>query len=457
MTRSRELDALAQFVVDLRIGSLPANVIADLRLRLLDGVGVCVAGSRTGVAGQAERLARGWHGEGSVRVLAMGDGFSALGASFLYGVLMESEDFDDSHLESLVHAGCCAVPVALALSAALDLGGGETLSVLAVGYELAIRFGLCAYPGLIHARGFHSTSIAATCAAAAAAARAYGADRDAVADAIGIAACTTAGSMHPVSVGTPLKAMQPALAVARGVQAAQAAMAGVRVPGDALGGPFGMYRLYSASDGWSLGPLVDGLGERWRLLETDAKLYPLCHLVHGYLEAAYELRAATGRSADDVESIVADVSREQVSVLCEPAAAKAAPASLYEGKFSLPFAVAAAYERGARSAVEFAACLEDAAVARLALRTSYRVIDNPDYPSRMPGSLTLVDREGRASRAAFASLPGRFGRAISPDDIVAKYRANVSPVLGGAECERLRGVIDALPIESVGAIAAPSR
>jgi 2-methylcitrate dehydratase PrpD len=65
------------------------------------------------------------------------------------------------------------------------------------------------------------------------------------------------------------------------------AAAGLTGPTDVFEGPYGYMRLFEGE--WDLGPVLDGLGERWRIAELSHKPYPAGRATHGGIEGVSHL------------------------------------------------------------------------------------------------------------------------------------------------------------------------
>src|SRR3990170_6149296 len=81
------------------------------------------------------------------------------------------------------------------------------------------------------------------------------------------------------------------------------------------------------------------LGRRWEILETGitVKLYPSCAGTHPTLDAVLDLRRRHGITHDEVDRVDVVVDEVTPTILIYDR-----PATGLEGKFSLPFCVAAA-------------------------------------------------------------------------------------------------------------------
>ena len=95
---------------------------------------------------------------------------SAVHAALINATSGHSLDLDDGHRQALGHPGVCVVPAALALGESIGSSGKQILTAIIAGYETFIRIAKSMNPA-IFSRGFHTTGVCGTIAAAAAAAK----------------------------------------------------------------------------------------------------------------------------------------------------------------------------------------------------------------------------------------------------------------------------------------------
>jgi len=191
---------LSECAADLRWSALPPDVREVGLWTIFNTMAAAIGGSshravRAIVAalptahprtGRTERQA----GEGSL----VGTGWLApVGAAALVnGAAAHVEDFDDTHLETVLHPGAPVVAAALAAAELGNASGEDFASGVVAGIEVGCRVALAL--GKSHFdRGWHPTGTAGHLAAAAAAARTLGASPAEALGAFGIAATQAAG------------------------------------------------------------------------------------------------------------------------------------------------------------------------------------------------------------------------------------------------------------------------
>lgn len=454
-------DRLATFVYETKYESLPLSVVEDVQLRLIDGIGLGLLGSsETGsITRSLLPLVRSWHAPGECTAIGIARGLSAPAAAILNATSIHVDDFDDTHTETLIHPTSCIVPAALSLAEKERLNGEELITLLATGYEVAIRVGLGACPGAqMQAQGFHTTALAGAVASAAMTAKASGSTMAAIANALRLSTSLGSGLLESTRDGTLAKVIQPGWAVQAGMWASEAGRSGITGAEEAFEGLFGLFSAHGARPGNAKEALA-GLGDEWESLHTEYKLYPVCHHLQGHIDSALEIREVASISdACQVQAVEADVCPEQIRMVCEPTERRTRPTTAYGAKFSLQYSVATALHYGRLDAAVMRSALRADAVQRLALATSFRPRSSPDFPKRMPGGLRIEMRDGTTYSRTFASPPGVHGRPVMGDEICAKFRNNVDGLIRPGVSERLLDGVLALdkrrPASSVGDLLA---
>jgi 2-methylcitrate dehydratase PrpD len=428
--------ALAAFAHGLTSARIPAAVRDSVALRVLDTLGCALAAADADWADAVLAPVSAWGQGGRSTVAGRVERLAAPMAALANGTLAHGLDFDDTHAPSITHASAVVLPAALALGEERGLPGQEIIAAAVAGYETITRLGMAA-PGAFHARGWHATPACGAFAAALAAGRCLDLAEDALACAVGIAASCASGLLEFLEDGSSVKRMHPGWAAHAGVLAAGLAGGGMTGPRTGLEGRFGFFGA-ALGEVPDLAPLLGTLGRRWETLEIGFKPYPCCHYNHAYVDAARRLRAAHRLDAATIASIECRVPAGEVPIVCEPAAAKAAPRTDYDAKFSLPFSVAAALIEGQVGVSTFSAArLADPALLRLAARVTYSVDPASPFPQTFPGHVIVRLEDGRTFEAREASNRGGPDAPLPVAAIVEKFRDNAARTLPEARVRAL--------------------
>jgi 2-methylcitrate dehydratase PrpD len=222
----------------------------------------------------------------------------ALGAAFINAISANLLDFDDTHLETIIHPAAPVAAPVLALAQARGFSGRDALTAYILGVEVECRIGNAVSPGH-YARGWHITSTCGVFGAAAACAKLLGLSADGIKNAIGIAASQSSGLVE--NLPTAAKNVSVGNAARNGLFSALLAAEGYTASARAIEGSLGWAR--AMGDVPDLERLVGGLGRSWEIAKNTYKPYPAGIVFHSVIDACFKLRARLNQRIDDIASI----------------------------------------------------------------------------------------------------------------------------------------------------------
>ncbi len=436
---------VAQFVASRTYDDIPPAVRERATLVMLDAIGTAFAASRYPFAPVA-LSALSSLGSGDSTVIGMGATLALRDAVVMNGILVHGLDYDDTYLPGSVHLSASCVPVVLGMGAHAKATGQEMVMATLLGLEISARIAAAAKGGFVNA-GFHATGIAGVFGSAVAAGRLMKLDAAQHTLAQGVALSVTSGTLQPLQEGSWTKRLHPGWAGASGITAAAFARAGYVGPSQAYEGRFGLYTCFLGEHAAVAQPglVVEGLGDTWEFTRTSIKLFPACHQLHAFMNAAITLAKEEIFSAQNVVSIRALICDAAVPLVCEPLASKLKPASSYSAQFSLPYSVACALMRGKFGLNEIEApSYTDPELLKLAQKVSYEIDPNPGFPKSRSGEIIVNMKDGRELRCRDNIMPDD---PASAEAIVAKFMHNTDGVLPRAKAEQVRDAV--LGIERV--------
>jgi 2-methylcitrate dehydratase PrpD len=306
-------------------------------------------------------------------------------------------DFDDLHTDTTTHISVVTVPAVLAT-------GGDARAYLA-GAGVTARLG--AMLGWGHyAAGWHATCTAGAPAAAVAAGLALGLDAAGLATAMALAVPAAGGGQE--AFGTHGKSLQVGFAADAGVRAARLARAGAGADPRVLDAWLERVGGKPAA-GFPAAPAVPG--------GLAVKLFPCCYAMQRPIAALREVR---DRVRGEIAAVTVSTPAGTVHPLIHDL-----PATGLEGKFSLPYAVAAAMLDDCPGFDSFT----DDAVQRPAAQTLVDRVRADLLPgetrSLLDGRIRLrIDlADGGEVHTELALPPGAPGRPPSEADLRAKAAA----------------------------------
>lgn len=398
--------------------ALPQAARADTLRLLADTLAIAAAG--VGAPGEPEILAtaRRFGSADEARLIGSQERLPASSAAFVNGYRIHCLEWDAVHEPAVVHA---LSVVTAALSAAIDRRGGcppdEALTALAVGVDIASGLGLSAQGAM----RFFRPATAGVIGAAVAVARLDGAP---IADALGLAYSSAAGTMQAHVEGSPTLPFQIANAARAAIVASDLAGAGFSAPKDALQGPFGYYNLFESGD---LARYTSGLGSVWRISEVSTKPYPSGRASHAALGTLADL----GLAPRDIEAI---------ELACPPLIRRLvgrpynAAMTASWARLCLPFLVALILTEGRIDPRRFTAgFIADRGLAEIAARVTLVDDGNPDQNALFPQRLSLTRTGGQREVHDIAHALGSPQSPLTAEGTEAKL--SLAHELAPADCD----------------------
>lgn len=429
-------EGIARFVAETAYEDLPEAAVEQARNSLLDTLGCALAGART-AASRAALAVVAAEGAAEQATVLTAPGKAALSqAAFVNAILASVLDLDDGNLWSFAHAGAVVVPSALAAAEARGRSGRDLLTAIVIGYEVTTYAG--AMLNAHHDERFYGTGAGGASGAAATVGRLLGLDAAKTAHALGIARAHMPVSpileYHVLGPHTKETIGWGALTGAMGALLAEQGFTG---PAHDLSEP-----LHASATRFEL---MEGFGERFRIIETYRKFYPACLWTHAAVEAALGLRAEHGLKPDEIAELTVATHRYAATLT------STAPTSIEAAQYCLPFVLGAALldgELGPDQMIE--SRLDDPRIRALAERVRLEVDPRLDamFPGHRAARTTIRTVDGRVLERVILVVRGTAERSMTPADVDEKFLRLAGPVVGADRAERIRGLIRRIECET---------
>jgi 2-methylcitrate dehydratase PrpD len=424
------VDRLAQFAAGTRLADIPQPVLARAKAIIADIFAVIAAGMQAAelkalCASHLPRVAAG-----SCAVIGAGRRTNRLDAALLNGTAGVWQDFDEGNLFMRGHPGIQLIPAAIACAEERASTGAELLAAVAIAYEACGRVSSASQmKQIIHPHGTFGTI-----GAAIAAARLTGFGAPGMRGLINLAASIPmANNRHAMLHGGTIRNWGAGYSGYMGQMAVSLAEAGFTAAPDAVN------TVYASVLGDAFDPLkmVEGLGNRWLLLDGYIKLYPTGRYSHAAMDALLDLLARQPGGRLDPQAVARiEVKTFRLGAMLDVKMVK----NVFNTRFSIPFALATIIYHG-RCGPD---CFAEAAVANpviqsLAQRTD--VVEDPGLEARYPreqiAELAIHLAGGQVLRGRCEVMRGEPGNPHDPRDLERKFHELTGPVLGRPSSERL--------------------
>lgn len=438
---------IAESIVATRYEDLSSATVVATKRSILDALGVMMAATTLGAGCEAFADLAEAGGPGPCTLIGRGKSASGPLAALANGALAHAIDFEDGHDGAPVHPNAVPIPAALAWA---EMQGGvdgeEFVTALAIGCDLACRMGLAIVEDPAR-RGWYPPPMLGAYGAVAACAKLARLDAGQIVDAFSLLLCSSVCSGEiKYSPASDMRAVRDAFPAQAAVQAVQLARSGVRGFDAPLEGKAGFFALYAGGD-YDPGRLIEGLGTRFEGENLTFKLWPSCRGTHAGIEGALSIRADVPDLLDRIEAIEL-TGHPVMAMLDTPHAAKRAPVTAIDAKFSLPFTVATALLTGEVTLASFeAAALRDPVVLALADRISFTVQDGLPPDAIASGGITIRTMGGEVNRRFVTTPRGAPANPLTSSELTAKFRncaRRAAVPLGAAATEAIIQRIDEL-------------
>ena len=423
-------NALTDFLHETKLSDIPPQMQALGRQWLLDLLGVATAGTQTELSRVIHGHASAHFGSGarSARMLFDGRAASPPGVALAGGCTIDAVDAHDGHKLTKGHTGCGVLPALAALCQAEGMDDDqEFLAAFILGYELATRAGIALHRTTCD---YHTSGAWVALGAAGLGARVMGLTGDQTRHAIGIAEYHGPRSqmMRVIDHPTMLK------------------------DGSGWGAMSGVSAAYLAADGFTGAPAItvegadvrdlwESLGQRWCIAEQYFKHFPVCRWAQPPVQAVLDLRRAHGLQSEAVDHIQIETFHHSKRL------ATREPKTTEEAQYSTAFPTAVALVRGRVDPADVAdAALNDPEITRIA----QCMLINEDagftaaFPERRIARVTVVLKDGQRLTSADTEAPGDPEHPVSNVDVMAKFHAYATPVLGADRARAIEAAVDGL-------------
>jgi 2-methylcitrate dehydratase PrpD len=424
---------------------LPKPLLDRARLHALDTVGAMVGATATSTGRKILTFVDTRGAPGKATAIGLGKRLRAEDSALANATLAHTLEFDDGHRPSDNHLGCVVVPTALVMAEETGAPWGRCLESIVIGYDVMGRAGEATLlPRNVSC--FHGTGSTGVFGSATVAAMMLGLDAERTAQALAIAGTAAAGLRESMNTGPECKPLHAGRAATNGIDAAYLAQLDYTGPLTVFEGTFGFSKAMCELPRPEL--LVDGLGERYSLLEAGFKVHSTCGMLFNILDGVVSVR-----NEFQLHQRVPDTIRIGAPswLVEDPPFRRERPTTTGEARFSIPFAVAAGIVDGEVSLRQMTPeKLSDARIAEVEKRV---VIDYDDeveeiYQSTKddpffyyPASIEF-EVDGTKHRSVHTNPRGYDPTIpLTPDEVVAKFRSTVDGCLTDGEASALIDLI----------------
>lgn len=432
---------LAAYLAEAISRPLPEDVAQKGKHHLLDTLAAMISGAKLHPGEMAIRYIVPQGGPAEATVVGTKVKVGAINAAIANGMMAHADETDDSHLRSRSHIGCSVVPAALAMAEKKDRSAEDLLRAMVLGYDVAARFNIALGLGPISSYSICTHSHGPGIGAAAAAGALAGLDAVGMVNLLSFAAEQASGLKTYMRdqdhVGKAF--VFGGMPARNGVTAATMVDEGFTCVPDDICGKDG----YLAAFGQDARPddLVNGLGERFEVMDTNIKKWSVGSPIQAALDSMEDLIREHGVKAADIEAITARLPDDRAFIVDD----REMPdinlqhllsVILLDGKLTF----ASSHDE---------ARMRDADV--LALKKKITLVPEAFLTEARPERQAIIElalKDGRKLEKRTYMVRGTPDNPMETREVEEKALGLIEPVIGAA---RARGLVEAIAnIEHAG-------
>jgi 2-methylcitrate dehydratase PrpD len=440
------MDALAAYMGAAGDRQLPAEVVEHAKHHILDTLAAMISGSELAPGQAALRYARMYGGTGQATIAASSLSASPADAALANGVLAHSDETDDSHSASQSHPGCAVVPAALAAGELFGIDGARFLRAVTLGYDVGPRMTIAMGGVEFRTNSHRSThSIAGVFGAAAAAACAASLDSRRMRWVLDYTAQQSSGiaAWQRDTDHIEKAFVFGGMSARNGVAAALLVHADWNGVEDILSGTDNYFLAYAPAA--EPARLVEKLGERFEITNTDIKKWTVGSPIQAPLDAVEVMRRKRPFDADQVQRVTVRMAPSVASVVDNR--------EMPDICLQHMIAVMLLDKTASFKAAHDKARMQDPRV--LAQRAKVQLTSDQSLQRLLPVRVADVEialSDGTQMTERVEAVRGTPRNPMSRAEVVEKCRDLIVPVLGSERFEQLSDAV--LKIESMANVRA---
>ncbi len=420
------MEKLSTYMAEARNRALPDNVVQETKHHILDTIAAMVSGSELPPGRMAIQFAQDYGGEKIATVVASQVLCGPIEAAIANGMLAHSDETDDDFTTGGGHPGCAVVPAALASGERFGISGRHFLRAVALGYDIAMRAMKTVGPGMKETHNLVGTMGATAAAGCAVSLNAQ--QMRWLLDYAAQQAGAGIGAWRRDTEHIEKAFLFGAMGARNGVNATLVVHSGWTGVNDILSGPNNFVESYNPTA--DPAGMIEQLGERYGVVQTTIKKWTTGGPIQAPLDALENLRKRQPFAADQVKQVVV----------------RAATSAAYTvNNRDMPdiclqhlVAVMLLDKTVSFRAAHDKARMQDPAILRE--RAKVQLVPDEELEKLIPVRVAIVEvtlNDGTRLSERVEHVRGTPENPMTRDEVVAKARELMTPVLGAATCSNL--------------------
>ena len=429
------MNVLSTYMSEAAKHPLPDEVAEKAKHHVLDTLAALISGCNLLPGQRALQFARAYGGKEVSTVVASNILCGPIEAALANGMLAHADETDDSHSPSQCHPGCAVIPAALAAGEKFGISGTHFVRAVALGYDIGPRVTMTLGGQQFEAQSHWSThSIAPLFGAAAAAGCAAGLNAQQMRWMLGYTAQQSSGlGAWNRDTEHVQKAFHFGGMTARsGVTSALLVESGWTGVDDLFSGKDNFFQAYNPhANPWGL---VEKLGERYEVVRTNIKKWPVGSPIQAALDALAILRKERPFNADQVQQIAVRLATDEAAIVNN----REIPDICVQHMLAVALLDKTVTFASAHDMVR----MKDSAVLRE--RAKVKLVPDEELERLMPLRVAVLEvtlLDGTRLSRRVDNVRGTPENPMTREEVIAKARDLITPVLGATKTASLIGKI----------------
>jgi len=430
--------ALSSYMSESGGRALPKEVAERTKYAILDTFAAMISGSELPPGRFAIQFARAYKGDRIATIAGSDVMCGAIEAALVNGMLAHSDETDDTHPFSQSHPGASVVPSALAVGEQFGIDGTRFMRAVALGYDIGPRvtmtLGKLEYMVETHRSTHGISGIFGSAAAAGCAARLNAQQMRWLLSYTAQQASGLASWQRDTDHIE--KAFDFAGMPARdGVTAALLVQAGGTGVGDIFSGADNFLQTFKPRNDPAM--LIEKLGERYEVTRTSIKKWTVGSPIQAPLDALEILLKRNRFEPDRVRQMIVRVASDEASIVDN----REIPDICLQHMMAVMLVDKTVSFRSAHDKPR----MQDPAI--LLERAKIQLIHDEELQRKMPSREAVVEvtlAGGQRFTERVTAVRGTAENPMTREDVVAKSRDLITPILGAAACGKLIDKVFAL-------------
>ncbi|MEY2394984.1 MAG: hypothetical protein QOF94_1329 [Acidobacteriaceae bacterium] len=420
------MEKLSAYMTEARNRELPEKALRETEHHILDTMAAMVSGSDLLPGREAIKFARNYGGQKVATVVASKVLCGPIEAALANGQLAHSDESDDDYTAGGAHPGCAVVPAALAVGEQFGISGTHFKRAVALGYDVCMRCMKTIGPGMKETHNLVGTMGAAAAAGCAASLNAQ--QMRWLLDYAAQQAGAGIGAWRRDSEHIEKAFVFGGMGARNGVNAALVVHSGWTGVNDILSGPNNFVESYNPKA--DPAALIDQLGERYEVVLTTLKKWTTGGPIQAPLDALDNMRKKHPFEADQVQKVVVRAATSAAYTVNN----RDMPDICLQHLVAIMVLDKTVNFRAAHDKAR----MQDPAV--LAVRAKVELVPDETLEKLIPVRVAIVEvtlKDGTQLSERVDAVRGTPDNPMPREEVIAKARDLMTPVLGAADCSKL--------------------